>query len=109
MSSPRTPYTPARRPPSTSLQWLFTKSELLLTPSIQGGMTSEQEKATRTKGVQLIQDVGTKLRLHQATIATAAMFFHRFYMRKSLVDFHHYVSPFMQASLSSFWCFCGVC
>jgi protein BUR2 len=94
MSSPRTPYTPAR-PPSS--QWLFTKSELLSTPSIQAGMTLEVEKTTRTKGIQLIQEVGTKLRLHQATIATAAMFFYRFYMRKSLVDFHHYVCPFIES------------
>jgi Cyclin, N-terminal domain len=101
MLSPRQPYTPAWRHPSS--QWLFTKSELLSTPSIHASMTSEQEKTMRTKGIQLIQEVGTKLRLHQATIATAAMFFHRFYMRKSLIDFHHYVSPFFETSPNSFF------
>jgi len=90
-SSPYTPYTPSHRPTPTPSQWFFTKSELQSTPSILAGMTPEQEKAGRAKGIQLINEVGQKLRLHQTTIGTAAIFFHRFYMRMSLQTHHHYV------------------
>jgi protein BUR2 len=90
---PFSPHTPSSQPTPPCSQWLFTKSELQASPSIQAGMTPDQEKATRAKGIQLINEVGQKLRLHQTTIATAAMFFHRFYMRMSLVSHHHYVCP----------------
>jgi protein BUR2 len=61
------------------------------TPSIKEGMSPKDEKTNRTKGVNLIDSIGQKLRLHQVTIATAAMFFHRFYMRCTMQRFHHYV------------------
>ena len=90
----RTPQTP---PPqlrySKRSQWFFTNSEILAAPSIidKNGVTPALEKANRSKGCQFIETVGHVLKLHQVTIATAAMFLHRFYMRQSMVKFHHYV------------------
>jgi hypothetical protein len=88
------PHTPAR-PPSTSTpsQWIFTKAEILSSPSIKEGMDPQLEATNRSKGANFIDMVGHKLRLHQITIATATMFFHRFYMFRSLSRFHHYVLP----------------
>jgi hypothetical protein len=85
--SPSTPRTPS----SNSSQWLFTKSELLASPSIRDGLDPQTEKGNRSKGCQFIETVGRNLRLHQPTIATAAMFFHRFYMRQPFSRFHQYV------------------
>ena len=82
-------------PPSPSKplnsQWLFTKSEILMSPSCKEGLDPQIENANRSKGCQFIETIGQKLRLHQVTIATATMFLHRFYMRQSMSLFHHYV------------------
>jgi len=86
------PSTPSRRPRAPS-QWLFTKSETRATPSIKDGVDPKQERANRLKGIQFIDKVGRILKLHQTTIATAAMFFHRFFMRQSMQRFHFYVLP----------------
>jgi hypothetical protein len=86
------PYAPVPATPSkSSSQWYFTKRELLSSPSIQAGLSPKEEKANRVKGCQLIAKVGHSLRLHHTTLATAAMFFHRFYMRFPMQKFHHYV------------------
>lgn len=95
------PFTPSHRPTASSSQWLFAKSEVLSSPSVQAGWAPDQENVTRAKGIQLISEVGQKLRLQQTTIATAAMFFHRFYIRMSFIAYHHYVRlPFHTVSLS---------
>ena len=68
-------------------QWLFTDSELLLTPSIVAGKLSpEKERENRGKGVNFILQAGIMLKLPQITLATASVFLHRFYMRHSMVD-----------------------
>jgi len=54
-------------------------------------MDAQLEATNRSKGANFIDLVGHKLRLHQVTIATATMFFHRFYMFHPLTQFHHYV------------------
>ena len=77
-------------------QWLFTAAELDLTPSIMDGMSTEQELANRSKGVNFITQVGILLKLPQLTLATASVYLHRFFMRNSMVDLpgrpglHHY-------------------
>lgn len=79
-------------------QWLFTEEELLRSPSICDGMKPEQERTLRSKGVNFITQVGIMLKLSQTTLGTAAVFFNRFLMRRSLVDkdgikaLHQYVS-----------------
>lgn len=79
------------KPPSAVLadieaQWIFTEEELGNTPSMNDGMSAEMERERRTKGVNFIMQVGMQLKLPQLTLTTAAVFFHRFLMRHSLVD-----------------------
>ena len=78
-------------------QWLFTEEELLTTPSIIDGLPPEKERENRSKGVNFILQVGIMLRLPQITLASAAVFLHRFYTRHSMQDLpgrpgHHYYS-----------------
>ncbi|KAF2712691.1 cyclin-like protein [Pleomassaria siparia CBS 279.74] len=65
-------------------QWIFSEEELLRTPSIVDGMSPEEERQTRRKGVNFILQVGMMLKLPQTTLSTAAIFFNRFVMRNSL-------------------------
>ncbi|KAL8843299.1 MAG: hypothetical protein Q9170_000157 [Blastenia crenularia] len=77
-------------------QWIFTESELLRTPSILEGLSSEKERENRGKGVNFIFQVGIMLKLPQVTLATASVLLHRFFVRHSMVDapgrpgFHYY-------------------
>ena len=78
-----------------SSQWLFTEDEVLSAPSIIDGLSPTEERCRRAKGVNFIIQAGIMLKLPQLTLATAAVFFQRFYMRKSMVPeklgVHHYV------------------
>jgi hypothetical protein len=78
-----------------SSQWLFTEAELASTPSVLEGLQIAEERCRRAKGVNFIIQAGILLKLPQLTLATASVFFHRFYMRQSMVaergGFHHYV------------------
>ncbi|KAH8423898.1 putative cyclin [Aspergillus melleus] len=67
-------------------QWLFTDEELARTPSQLDGMKLEAENTSRSKGVNFITQVGIMLKLPQLTLATAAVYLHRFFMRFSMVD-----------------------
>ncbi|KAH7139344.1 cyclin-like protein [Dendryphion nanum] len=89
------------RPPPPALaeaeqQWIFSDDELLQTPSILDGMSPEEERTLRRKGVNFILQVGMMLKLPQTTLGTAAVFFNRFLMRNSLKSrpgfkaLHHY-------------------
>ena len=70
---------------ATQAKWLFTDAELKRTPSQLDGMKWEDEQISRSKGVNFIAQVGIMLKLPQITIATAAVYFHRFFMRYSMV------------------------
>jgi protein BUR2 len=78
-------------------QWIFTEEELQHTPSVLDGMSVEEEKERRAKGINFILQVGVMLKLPQVTISTAAVYFNRFLMRVSLdpkppkKPLHHYV------------------
>lgn len=78
-------------------QWIFTEEELQHTPSIEDGMSPEQEKEMRYKGMTFIYQVGAMLKLPQLTLSTAGVFLNRFITRRSLVSkdgykaLHHYV------------------
>jgi protein BUR2 len=65
-------------------QWVFTEEDLLQAPSILDGMPAEEERTLRRKGVNFILQVGMMLKLPQTTLSTAAVFFNRYLMRKSL-------------------------
>ncbi|ORZ01816.1 cyclin-like protein [Lobosporangium transversale] len=75
---------------TTENQWLFRKEDLYRTPSLMSGLSYQVEKESRMKGVTFIIQVGMYLKLPQLTMATAALFFHRFYMRHSLKDYKFY-------------------
>lgn len=90
------------RPPPPAVaeaeeQWIFTEDELLQAPTIVDGMSPEEERALRRKGVNFILQVGMMLKLPQTTLSTAAVFFNRYLMRNSLKGrpgykpLHHYV------------------
>lgn len=76
-------------------QWLFTEAELSHTPSVIDGLQLADERSRRAKGVNFIIQAGILLKLPQLTLATASVFFHRYYMRRSMVTekegIHHYV------------------
>lgn len=71
---------------ATQAQWLFSDEELTRTPSQLDGMKLESEHISRSKGVNFITQVGIMLKLPQLTLATAAVYMHRFFMRFSMVD-----------------------
>lgn len=76
-------------------QWYFTPDETLSSPSILEGLTPTDERLRRAKGVNFIYQAGAMVELPQTTLWVAAVFFHRFYMRLSMVQekggIHHYV------------------
>ena len=85
-------------------QWFFTDEELTRTPSQLDGMKFETENQSRSKGVNFITQVGMMLRLPQPTLATAAVYMHRFFMRHSMVDTprHPGAHPYNIAATSLF-------
>lgn len=102
-SQPPAPTRPRERPRppnpvavQNEQQWIFTEEELLHTPSIEDGMSAEQEKEMRYKGMTFIYQVGAMLKLPQLTLSTAGVFLNRFITRRSLVSkdgykaLHHY-------------------
>lgn len=77
-------------------QWFFMSDEVLSTPSIIDGLSPAEERLRRAKGVNFVYQAGILLSLPQTTLWVGGMFFHRFYMRYSMVEekggIHHYVS-----------------
>ncbi|KJZ76670.1 hypothetical protein HIM_04006 [Hirsutella minnesotensis 3608] len=75
-------------------QWFFTSEEVNSTPSIVDGIPPSEERLRRAKGINFIYQAGVMLDLPQITLWVAGVFFHRFYMRCSMVPekggIHHY-------------------
>ncbi|KAL1883130.1 hypothetical protein VTK73DRAFT_9497 [Phialemonium thermophilum] len=75
-------------------QWFFTPDEVASTPSVIDGLSPAEERLRRAKGVNFIYQAGILLDLPQITLWVAGVFFHRFYMRYSMVEeksgIHHY-------------------
>lgn len=101
-SPPITRIPVASHPPATMTksiehqsQWLFTEEEVRNSPSIYEGLPAAEEISRRAKGVNFITQAGILLKIPQLTLGTASVFFHRFYMRYSMVPekggIHHYV------------------
>ncbi|USW54975.1 Putative cyclin [Septoria linicola] len=78
------PKSPNRVLAEAEAQWLFTEDELANTPSVQDGMSVEEERDRRVKGINFMVQVGIMLKLPQLTLSTASIFFQRFLMRGSL-------------------------
>jgi protein BUR2 len=85
-------------------QWLFTEEEIHSSPSIRDGLSVAEEISRRAKGVNFIIQAGILLKIPQLTLGTASVFFHRFYMRYSMVPekggIHHYVRSSLPRSKS---------
>lgn len=75
-------------PPSTT--WLLTQRALLSCPSVEAGMEFEEIERLSAKSADFIQRAGMELRLPQMTIATALIFFHRYFTVKSFADTDHF-------------------
>lgn len=73
-------------------QWYYDKKELKNTPSYQAGLDSDTETRYRREGARFIQELGRSLGLRHDTMATASVYFHRFYMFHSFLEFPRYVS-----------------
>lgn len=76
-------------------QWFFTADEVASTPSVAEGLPLAEDRLRRAKGVNFIYQAGILLELPQITLWVAGVFFHRFYMRYSMMEekggIHHYV------------------
>ncbi|KAF7996035.1 hypothetical protein HCN44_009073 [Aphidius gifuensis] len=72
--------------------WYYDKKKLRRTPSIQDSIDYETECRYRNEGARFIIDTGSKMDLGYNTIATGAVFFHRFYMFHSFRQFPRYVT-----------------
>jgi len=66
-------------------QWLFPLSALRATPT---GFSADKELYDRARGVEFLFRLGSSLALPSSAMFTAATWFHRFYMRYSMEDFH---------------------
>ncbi|XP_076059288.1 cyclin K isoform X2 [Oratosquilla oratoria] len=72
--------------------WYYEKRELRSTPSIQEGLTYEQETLYRREGARFILQVGNKMGLRYETMATGVVYFHRFYMFHTFQEFPRHVT-----------------
>jgi hypothetical protein len=83
-------------------KWMFP-SEVIeqLTPSREKGMSAELEKKYRREGAKFCFNAGNTLKLHRDAVATAAVYFHRFFIINSLTDFNHLVLAAACVLLSS--------
>ncbi|KAI0899473.1 cyclin-like protein [Annulohypoxylon nitens] len=83
-----------KTPITMANQWYFTQEEVLSSPSILDGLSPAEERLRRAKGVNFIYQAGILLELPQTTLYVAGVFFHRFFMRCSMVEekhgIHHY-------------------
>ncbi|KAH8891055.1 cyclin-like protein [Thozetella sp. PMI_491] len=86
--------TPPRPSVERPNQWFFTADEVASTPSIIEGLSLQEERLRRAKGVNFIYQAGILLDLPMITLWVAGVFFHRLYMRLSMVEekggIHHY-------------------
>lgn len=70
----------------------FEKEELVNTPSFRDGINGETEMQYRKEGINFIRNMGEKLSLGYNTIATAVVYFQRFYMAHSFSEFPLYIT-----------------
>ncbi|KAI0031830.1 cyclin-like protein [Vararia minispora EC-137] len=68
-------------------RWLFSTSQLEQTPTSLDRSVHE-EMYDRARGVEFLFRVGSHINMHLPGMFTAATWFHRFYMRYSMDDYH---------------------
>lgn len=68
-------------------QWLFPISALSRTPTAQDRSLHE-EMYDRSRGIEFLYRLGCSIGLHSPGLFTAATWFHRFFMRFSMLDYH---------------------
>ena len=71
--------------------WYWEKKELRNTPSHAKNMDSNTETRYRREGVRFIFELGISLKFGHNTMATGAVYYHRFYMFHAFQDFNRYV------------------
>jgi len=71
--------------------WYWEKKELRTTPSQEKGLDFDTETRYRREGVRFLMELGKALNLSHTTMATAAVYYHRFYMFHAFQDFPRYV------------------
>ncbi|KAH6918608.1 cyclin-like protein [Coprinopsis sp. MPI-PUGE-AT-0042] len=71
--------------PTSTSQWLFSLDSLQHTPST---LSLEKEFYDRARGVEFLFRLGSSLQLPTSAMCTAATWFHRFYMRYPMDEFH---------------------
>ena len=73
--------------------WYWEKKELRATPSLQKGLDFKMETRYRKEGVRFIMELGRQMNLSHNTMATGAVYFHRFFMFHAFQEFDRYVVP----------------
>eukprot|EP01062_Namystynia_karyoxenos_P070633 TRINITY_DN65999_c0_g1_i1.p1 TRINITY_DN65999_c0_g1~~TRINITY_DN65999_c0_g1_i1.p1 ORF type:complete len:471 (+),score=139.53 TRINITY_DN65999_c0_g1_i1:74-1486(+) len=69
------------------VRFTLTEEELRPTPSGREGLPWAEEGEQRAAGIQFLEEVAALLGLSRGTAATAATLLHRFYFKKSLVQY----------------------
>ena len=69
------------------MSWYFTKQQITLSPSRRAGISEAEESKLRKEGAKFIKSCSNALGLRYDTIATAVVFFHRFYMMESIAAY----------------------
>ncbi|VDN18055.1 unnamed protein product [Gongylonema pulchrum] len=73
--------------------WLFTEWQIANAPSRRDGVRMAEEERLRREGIKLIVEIGSGLKLQPyPTLATAAVYFHRFYMFHSFRQFQKHLT-----------------
>ncbi|RIA95787.1 cyclin-like protein [Glomus cerebriforme] len=74
-----------------STNWHFDKADYINnTPSRRDGTSLAEERITRRVGMKFLLNVSWNLNIPQNTIATAATYYHRFFMLRSFKKHHKY-------------------
>ncbi|KAI9183622.1 hypothetical protein H9P43_004540 [Blastocladiella emersonii ATCC 22665] len=101
---------PPNTPPTTPAQWVFSRAQVdayygqpvpPLPPGAPPASSSSSSSGSdlrfrdpvryfRERGVQFAHHIGYRMQLPPSTLACAATFFHRFYMRRGFATFPHY-------------------
>lgn len=82
MSSPK----PPPPPPAAAAASSHGTIDISQLPSLKDGMTEADESMKRRKTCRFIEEVGRVLKLPRVAIATAMVFFHRFYAKHSFKE-----------------------
>ncbi|OTB02500.1 hypothetical protein M426DRAFT_62110 [Hypoxylon sp. CI-4A] len=101
-SAPSPTTSTTRTPVAMPNQWQFTQYEALSSPSVIDGLAPAEERLRRAKGVNFVYQAGILLELPQTTLYVAGVFFHRFFMRASMVEEKHGVHHYNIAATALF-------